>query len=99
MPRISSADETDAWYPFFLGAATKPPATTTAAIATRATKTLRIRRATGPDGSKAYVVRLSKPPTLPEQLQLLAARLERRPIVIMPHKSATVDEWMARYGR
>jgi hypothetical protein len=44
------------------------------------------------------VIRLSTPPTLEERLQLLAARLERRPIVIMPHKCATVDEWIARYG-
>ena len=43
-----------------------------------------------------YVVRLSDPPTSTEQLQLIAARLERRPIVIMPHKCKTVDEWMAR---
>ena len=57
-----------------------------------------IRRTAGPDGSKSYVVRLSDPPTVSEQLQLMAARLERRPIVIMPHKCKTLDEWMARYG-
>ena len=45
-----------------------------------------------------YVVRLSDPPTPKERLQLLAAHLERRPIVIMPHKCKTVEEWMARYG-
>jgi hypothetical protein len=28
-------------------------------------------------------------------MQLLAARLERRPIVIMPHKCKTVEEWIA----
>ena len=44
------------------------------------------------------VIRLSSPPTPEERLQLLAARLQRRPFVIMPHKCATVDEWMARYG-
>jgi hypothetical protein len=44
------------------------------------------------------VIRLSTPPTLEERLQLLAARLERRPIVIMPHKCSTVDEWLERYG-
>jgi hypothetical protein len=35
---------------------------------------------------------------LHEQLQLLAARLERRPIVIMPHKCASVDDWIEQYG-
>jgi len=45
-----------------------------------------------------YVLRLSKPPTPQERMQLLAAHLERRPIVIMPHKCKTVEEWMARYG-
>lgn len=44
------------------------------------------------------VVRLSQPPTPDERLQLLAARLERRPIVIMPHKCKTADEWLERYG-
>ena len=56
-----------------------------------------IRRAAVTDGG-GYVVRLSRPPTLSEQLQLMAARLERRPIVIMPHKCTTVDEWLERYG-
>jgi hypothetical protein len=31
-------------------------------------------------------------------MQLIAARLERRPIVIMPHKSKTMEQWMERYG-
>ena len=57
-----------------------------------------IRRATKPDGSKSYVVRLSNPPTPGERLQLIAAHLERRPIVIMPHKCKTIEEWSARYG-
>jgi len=38
--------------------------------------------------------------TLPisgEWLQLIAARLERRPIAVMPHKRKTVDEWLRRY--
>jgi len=52
-----------------------------------------IRRAKG-----SYVVRLSRPPTLSEQLQLMAAQLERRPIVIMPHKCKTVDEWLEQYA-
>ena len=57
-----------------------------------------IRRASGPDGSKGYVVRLSNPPTPGERVQLIAARLEHRPIVIMPHKCKTFDEWLERYG-
>lgn len=44
-----------------------------------------------------YVVRLSDPPTPNEGLQLMAAHLERRPIVIMPHKCKTADEWLKRY--
>ncbi len=44
-----------------------------------------------------YVVRLSEPPTSSERLQLMAARLTRTPIVIMPHKCATMDEWLERY--
>jgi hypothetical protein len=57
-----------------------------------------IRRAAAADGG-GYVVRLSKPPTWHERLQLLAARLERRPIVIMPHKCKSTDEWLGRYGQ
>jgi hypothetical protein len=44
------------------------------------------------------VVRVSDPPTAAEQMRLLAARLERTPIVIMPHKGASVEEWMERYA-
>ncbi len=59
-----------------------------------------VRRATAANAETrgGYVVRLSKPPTTAERLQLLAARLERRPIAIMPHKCASVDEWMERYA-
>jgi hypothetical protein len=57
----------------------------------------RVAAANGQTGG-GYVIRLSKPPTLSERLQLLAARLERRPIVIMPHKCKTVEEWVERYG-
>ena len=57
-----------------------------------------IRRAALVSGGGDYVVRLSKPPTWNEQLQLLASRLERRTIVIMPHKCESAEEWMARYG-
>jgi hypothetical protein len=59
-----------------------------------------IRRATEANGRTGggYVVRLSDPPTPGEWLQLIAARLERRPIVIMPHKCKTVEEWLRRYS-
>jgi hypothetical protein len=61
-----------------------------------------IRRATGStgDGSRAtaHVIRLARPPSLQERLQLMAARLQRRPIVIMRHGCADMDEWLARYG-
>jgi hypothetical protein len=29
---------------------------------------------------------------------LMAARLQRRPIVIMAHKCATTDEWLGRHS-
>jgi hypothetical protein len=59
-----------------------------------------IRRAAGHDdnGMTAYVLRLARPPTFQERLQLMAARLQRRPVVIMAHKCATMDEWLQRYG-
>ncbi len=57
-----------------------------------------IRRVNGTADRPPYVIRLSKPPTPSERLQLLAVRLQRTPIVIMPHKCST-DEWMERYGR
>ena len=58
-----------------------------------------IRRVTEANATTGggYVVRLSDPPTPQERLQLLAAHLQRRPIVVMPHKCKTLDEWMARY--
>jgi len=46
----------------------------------------------------SFVIRLSKPPTSDERLQLLASRLQGRPIALMPHKCKTVDEWLERYG-
>ena len=57
-----------------------------------------IRCAKDDDGRDRYVVHLSDPPTTQERLQLLAARLQRTPIAIMPHKCATMDEWTERYG-
>jgi hypothetical protein len=32
-------------------------------------------------------------------LALAAARLQRRPVVIMAHKCASVEEWLERYGQ
>jgi hypothetical protein len=58
-----------------------------------------IRRANGPNGHRPYVIRLSEPPTPAERLQLIAARLQRTPIAIVPHKCKTADEWLERYGR
>ena len=45
-----------------------------------------------------YVVRLGKPPTFLEQLQLIAARLEGKSVAILPHQCKTTDEWLERYG-
>ena len=52
-----------------------------------------IRRHTG-----FHVVRLSDPPKPSEQLQLIAARLSRTPIAIMPHQCRDLDEWLERHG-
>jgi hypothetical protein len=57
----------------------------------------RVAEANSTTGS-GYVVRLSDPPNTKERLQLLAARLQRRPIAIMPHKCETMEEWIARYS-
>jgi hypothetical protein len=46
----------------------------------------------------SHIIRLSIPPTPTERLQLLAARLEGRPIAIMPIPCETMDEWVRRYG-
>jgi hypothetical protein len=43
-----------------------------------------------------YVVRLSEPATAQERLQLLACRMRRQPIAIMPAKCATMAEWLER---
>ena len=57
----------------------------------------RVRAANAESGG-GYVVRLSDEPTPGERLQLIAAHLERRPIVIMPHKCASGGEWLEQYG-
>jgi hypothetical protein len=56
-----------------------------------------IRRAAA-TGGKRHIIRLSAPPAGQEILLLWAARLERRPIMVMPHKCATMAEWLDRYG-
>ena len=50
------------------------------------------------DHSFPYVVRVSDPPTAHEQLQLLACRIMRQPIAIMPAKCLTIAEWLERYA-
>ena len=47
---------------------------------------------------KGHVVQLSEPPTLEQRVHLMAARIERRPIVIMGPKCLSMDEWITRYG-
>src|ERR1043165_1553107 len=58
-----------------------------------------IRRTAEQDGRASRVVRVSYPPTIHERLQLMAARLARRPIVAMPHKCKTAEDWLAGYAR
>jgi hypothetical protein len=54
--------------------------------------------ASGDDGdSLPYVVRLSDPPTLHEQLQLAACQILGHRVAIMPAKCLTVQEWSERY--
>jgi hypothetical protein len=48
--------------------------------------------------SLPYVVHLSEPPTTEERLQLAACRLMQQPIVIVPGKCLTVEEWVQRYA-
>lgn len=59
-----------------------------------------IRRTSGSDGALAcgHVIRLSRPPAPKEKMQLLAARLLKVPIVVMPHKCTTVEEWLEQSG-
>jgi hypothetical protein len=45
-----------------------------------------------------HVVHISDPPTAEEQLQLAACRLLRQPIVIVPGKCLTIEEWVKTYG-
>jgi hypothetical protein len=48
---------------------------------------------------RPYVIRVSDPITTHERLQLVAARLQKTPVAVMPHKCKSVDEWAARYAR
>jgi hypothetical protein len=57
-----------------------------------------IVRRGGIGAGNSQVVRVSKPPTAAEQMRLIAARLQRRPMVVVPHKYASVEEWMERYA-
>ena len=50
-------------------------------------------------GPLPYVVHVSEPPTAEERLQLAACRLMHQPIVIVPGKCLTVEEWVQRYAR
>jgi len=45
-----------------------------------------------------YVIRVNDPIMPAEQLQLMAARLQRTPIMIAPQNCKTVEEWVTRYG-
>jgi hypothetical protein len=45
----------------------------------------------------SQVVHLSDPPTASEQLQLLAARLQRLPVAIVPVRCDTIEEWERRF--
>lgn len=59
----------------------------------------RVQVVDGRDGERLpYVVGVSDPPTAHEQLQLLACRILRQPIAIMPAKCETVAEWLERYA-
>ena len=58
-----------------------------------------IRRANGSQSSGSHIIRLSEPPAVNEGMQLLAARLERRAIVVVPHKCHSAQEWVARYAQ
>ena len=53
------------------------------------------------DGARPipYVIRVGSPITAAETLQLMAARLNRSPIAIMPQRCKTMAEWLDRYVR
>ena len=47
---------------------------------------------------RGYVLRVSKPPTSREQLQIAVALMQGAAVVIVPHRCETVEEWVARYS-
>jgi hypothetical protein len=49
-------------------------------------------------GGLPYVVHISDPPTTEERLQLAACRLLRQPIVLVPGKCLSIEEWVEKYG-
>lgn len=60
----------------------------------------RVLGATEADGDRAglpYVVRVERIHTPHERLQLAAARLLKLPVALLPHRCASVDEWLARH--
>jgi hypothetical protein len=59
----------------------------------------RVRASSANQGDLLYVVHLSDPPTAEQRLQLAACRLLQQPIVIVPGKCLSLDEWVERYAR
>jgi hypothetical protein len=46
-----------------------------------------------------YVLRVSHPATADELALIAQAKAEGRRYAIMPHRCATADVWLAKYGR
>ena len=44
-----------------------------------------------------YVVRVSDPPTVAENAEIKAACREGRRVVVLPHGSASIEEWIASH--
>lgn len=62
----------------------------------------RVRAGTASSDSRdglPYVVHLSEPLTAEERLRLAACRLLRQPIVIVPGKCLTIEEWVEKYAK
>lgn len=49
-------------------------------------------------GELPYVIHLSEPPTAEERLHLAVCRLMQQPIVLVPGKCLTIEEWVHRYA-
>lgn len=67
-------------------------------IARRVANAQRAGQSAQIDPRGGYVVRVSNPTTPLERLQLVAARLQGTPVVVMPHKCDSIAEWTARYA-